>query len=73
MSKIFVFEKALEKFGIAKKVAVTKGNRQVVDALRLTMRTDDEEVIAVFRLMWERAKTMKTSVRFDPLGLFEDS
>ena len=72
-SKLFVFEKVLEKFGIAKKVAVTKGNRMVVDALRLTVRSDDEDVIGVFRFMWERAKIMKPSVRFDPLGLFENN
>ena len=64
--------KVLEKYGIGKKVSVTKGNRLVVDALQLTMQTDDDEVKEVFRFMWERAKLLKPSVRFDPLGLFED-
>ena len=63
----------MEKYGIAKKVAVTKGNRLVADALPLTMRTDDDDVIGAFRFMWERAKIMKPSVRFDPLGLFENN
>lgn len=61
----------MEKYGIAKKVSVTQGNRLVADVIRLTMRTDDEDVIAVFRFMWERAKILKPPVKFDPLGLFE--
>ena len=64
--------KVLEKYGIGKKVSVTKGNRLVVDALQLTMQTDDGDVKEVFRYMWEKAKLLKPSVRFDPLGLFED-
>ena len=64
--------KVLEKYGIGKKVSVTKGNRLVVDALQLTMQTDDEDVKEIFRYMWQKRKLLKPSVRFDPLGLFED-
>lgn len=46
-------------------------NNLTVDALDLTIKTDDPDVIRTYKLMWERAKSLKPSTVFDPLNLFE--
>ena len=70
--EFFCFVKALQKFKIAKKTSVLSGNKMKVDALQLTMETESADVRRVFQLMWEKAKSMKPTIVFDPLGLFED-
>ena len=58
-------------FKIAKKVSLSTKNNLTVDALDLTFKTDDPVVIRTYKLLWERAKSMKPSTVFDPLNLFE--
>lgn len=62
----------MEKFKIAKKVTVKRGNKVSAEALRLTRRTDSEDVRRVFQLLWEKAKTLTPAAKFDPLGIFEE-
>ena len=66
-----LISKVLQKFGLGKKETVTSGNNMKTDILKLTMKTDEEDVINVFKYCWEKAKVLKPSVVFDPLKLFE--
>ena len=61
----------MQKFGLGKKETVTRGNCVKADVLKLTMKTDEEDVIKVFKYCWEKAKDLKPSLVFDPLKLFE--
>ena len=61
----------MQKFGLAKKVSVTRANSVKADVLKLMMKTDDDDVKSVFKYMWEKAKVLKPAVLFDPLKIFE--
>jgi len=61
----------LQKFGLGKKETVTRANSVKADVLKLTMKTDEDDVISVFKYKWQKAKVLKPSVVFDPLNLFE--
>ena len=66
-----LISKVLQKFGLGKKETVTRANSVKADVLKLTMKTDEEDVISVFKYCREKAKALKPSVVFDPLKLFE--
>ena len=66
-----LISKVLQKFGLGKKETVTRANSVKVDVLKLTMKTDEDDVISVFKYMWEKAKVLKPAVVFYPLKLFE--
>ena len=66
-----LISKVLQKFGLGKKETVTRANSVKADVLKLTMKTDEEEVISVFKYCWEKTKAFKPTVVFDPLQLFE--
>ena len=71
LSVYILISKVLQKFGLAKKVSVTRANSVKADVLKLTMKTDDDDVKSVFKYMWEKAKVLKPAVLFDPLKIFE--
>ena len=62
----------MEKFKIAEKVTVKRGNKVSAEVLRLTRNTDSEDVRRVFQLLWEKAKTLNPVAKFDPLRIFEE-
>ena len=62
----------MEKFKIAQKVTVKRGNKVSAEVLRLTRATDSAVVRRVFQLLWEKAKTLTPAAKFDPLGIFEE-
>ena len=66
-----LISKVLQKFGLGKKETVTRGNSVKADVLKLTMKTDEDDVKSVFKYMWEKAKVLKPAVLFDPLKIFE--
>ena len=72
LSVYILISKVLQKFGLGKKETVTRANSVKADVLKLTMKTDEDDVISVFKYMWEKAKVLKPAVVFDPLKLFED-
>ena len=71
LSVYILFSKVLQKFGLAKKELVTRANSVKADVLKLTMKTDEDDVKSVFKYMWEKAKVLKPAVLFDPLKIFE--
>ena len=71
LSVYILISKVLQKFGLGKKETVTRGNCVKADVLKLTMKTDEDDVKSVFKYMWEKAKVLKPAVVFDPLKLFE--
>ena len=71
LSVYILISKVLQKFGLAKKVSVTRANSVKADVLKLTMKTDEDDVKSVFKYMWEKAKVLKPAVLFDPLKIFE--
>ena len=50
-----LISKVLQKFGLVKKETVTRANSVKADVLKLTMKTDEDDVISVFKYMWEKA------------------
>ena len=62
---------ALIKFQIAKKIEIVSNNKVKAETLELVYATESPEVYRTFELMWEHAKSLKPSVKFDPLGVFE--
>ena len=71
LSVYILISKVLQKFGLGKKETVTRANSVKADVLKLTMKTDDDDVKSVFKYMWEKAKVLKPAVLFDPLKMFE--
>ena len=71
LSVYLLISKVLQKFELGKKETVTRANSVKADVLKLTMKTDEDDVISVFKYMWEKAKVLKPAVLFDPLKIFE--
>lgn len=63
------FIKVLEKYGIGITSKEKTGNKVSAEMLVLTSESEDPEVLRVFEIMYERAKTM--GLKFDPLKKFE--
>ena len=53
---LYIFiSKVLQKFGLGKKETVMRGNSVKADVLKLTMKTDEDDVISVFKYMFDKA------------------
>ena len=61
----------MTRFEIAKRVEITANNKVKAEALQLVYETESSEVYRTFELLWEHAKSLKPSIIFDPLGVFE--
>ena len=63
----------MTKFEIAKKIKIASNNKVKAEALELVFATESPEVHRTFELLWEHARSLKPSMKFDPLGVFEKS